>query len=143
MLALALITEVYGPSSTALVSGDKIQLYMDTMTSSLTTANQQSPTKAVSGIGMALHGTIAVQKMHKSAGLPIQLYDINGVKLDDTTTYPKVRPQETVFLIMRKVLQVPVDYALGFSPKLCRLRQYTWIRFCIWCRSCTLQLCGI
>ena len=110
------LTEVYGPSSTALVSGDKILVvhgYNDEQ------FNNSESTKPYEGSEWHWDGTAwnySSQKMHKSAGLPIQLYDIDGVKLDDTTTYPESTFTGDGVFDYGKSSTSPVDHALGFSP---------------------------
>ena len=110
------LTEVYGPSSNALVSGDKILVvhgYNDEQ------FDDSESTKPYEGSEWHWDGTAwnySSQKMHKSAGLPIQLYDIDGVKLDDTTTYPESTFTGDGVFDYAKSATSPVDHALGFSP---------------------------
>ena len=110
------LTEIYGPSSTALVAGDKIVTvhgYNDEQ------YDDSESTKPYEGSEWHWDGTAwnySSQKMYKSAGLPIQLYDINGVKLDDTTTYPESTFEGDGVFDYAKSTSSPVDDALGFSP---------------------------
>ncbi len=116
------LTEIFGPSSTAINTNDKIVILNGretfntdpTASSDLLTVN-----KPYSGSEIYWNGTAWVygqQKLAKSTAMNVTLFDINGVSLNDTSLYPQSESQGLALFDYSKNLANTVDDALGFAP---------------------------
>jgi len=111
------LTEVYGPSSTPLNSGDKVVVIKGYNTLAW---DDDESTKPYSGSEWYWNGTAWVygqQKMHRSAGMKTQLYDTTLTKLDDATKYPSNTFSGDYIFNYGYNSASKFDDALGFSPR--------------------------
>ena len=111
------LTEVYGSSSTPLNSGDKVVVMKGYNTIQW---DDDESTKPYSGSEWYWDGTDWIygqQKMHRSAGMQVQLYDSVLTKLDDTTKYPTSTFVGDYIFDYGKNTATKFDDALGFSPR--------------------------
>ncbi len=121
------LTEVYNSdgsnSATQLVSGDKIVILNGFNTldiSNIVNTDRGEKDDPFSGAEIYWSGTAWIygqQKEHRSAGIRNELYDVNLIKLDNTTTYPlSDYTGGCIFNFTHSTTNI-YDDALGFKPE--------------------------
>ena len=116
------LTEIYGSGSTAINTNDKIVILNGRNTyetDQLQSSDLLTVNKPYSGSEIYWNGTAWVygqQKLQKSNSMNVALFDINGVSLSDTSTYPSSENNGLAIFDYSKNTANTVDEALGFSP---------------------------
>ncbi len=110
------LTEIYGASSTAISTNDKVVIINGFNTTKFDDGEEAKP---FGGSEWYYNGTTWVygqQKTHRSAGMLVELYDLDGVLLSNTTKYPENNFTGACIFDYVHNDSNPMDEALGFSP---------------------------
>ena len=110
------LTEIFGPSSTNIVTNDKVVVINAFNT---TKFDDGEEAKAFGGSEWYHNGTTWVygqQKTHRSEGMLAELYDLDGVILSNTTVYPENNFTGACIFDYVHNDSNAKDDALGFSP---------------------------
>jgi len=110
------LTELYGASSTPLVTGDGIKVRIGYNN----VFGESYPNDIYSGSEWHWNGTSWVysqQKDTRNDSIMFQLYDINSVKLDNETLYPNNNFQGDFIFKYGTSETTKVDNALGIQPR--------------------------
>ena len=110
------LTEIYGPNSTSLVLKDKVLILHG---HNQAEDNDNELDQPYGGCELYWSGSAWVygqQKMSKSTGMNVNLYDINGNDINSVTHYPSTTYQGTSLFDYVSNSANTVDEALGFAP---------------------------
>lgn len=112
------LTEIVGSGSTPPSVGDKIVVvvgYNDVFGD--TAAEKNHIWSGSEWYWQGVQWNFGQQKEHKGKGVLYQMYDIDGVKLDDTTAYPNSTFEGDFMFDYAKSDTSVYDFALGFKAK--------------------------